>query len=73
MKGKRRQPSAAFKAQVALAAVKGDKTVNDCQVLSEGGERLRTYRAHRASHVWTRRKSGWILIFTQDSGLPGGD
>ena len=29
MKGKRKQHSAAFKAQVALAAVKGDKTVNE--------------------------------------------
>jgi transposase len=28
MKGKRKQHSAAFKAQVALAAVKGDKTVS---------------------------------------------
>jgi putative transposase len=29
MKGKRKQHSAAFKAQVALAALKGDKTVNE--------------------------------------------
>src|ERR671923_309332 len=29
MKGKRKQHSAAFKVQVALAAVKGDKTVNE--------------------------------------------
>ena len=29
MKGKRKQHSAAFKAQVALAAVKGDRTVNE--------------------------------------------
>ena len=29
MKGKRKQHTAAFKAQVALAAVKGDKTVNE--------------------------------------------
>src|SRR5262249_36431373 len=29
MKGKRQQHSAAFMAQVALAAVKGDKTVNE--------------------------------------------
>ena len=29
MAGKRKQHSAAFKAQVALAAVKGDKTVNE--------------------------------------------
>ena len=29
MKGKRKQHSAAFKAQVALAAVKGDKTANE--------------------------------------------
>lgn len=28
MKGKRKQHTAAFKAQVALAALKGDKTVN---------------------------------------------
>ncbi len=29
MKGKRKQHSAAFKAQVALAAVQGDRTVNE--------------------------------------------
>jgi transposase-like protein len=29
MKGKRKQHTAAFKAQVALAAVQGDKTVNE--------------------------------------------
>jgi len=29
MRGKRKQHTAAFKAQVALAAVKGDKTVNE--------------------------------------------
>ena len=29
MKGKRKQHTAAFKAQVALAAVKGDQTVNE--------------------------------------------
>jgi transposase-like protein len=29
MKGKRKQHSAAFKAQVALAAVKGDRTVSE--------------------------------------------
>src|SRR5919109_4675738 len=29
MKGKRKQSSAAFKAQVALAALKGDRTVNE--------------------------------------------
>lgn len=29
MAGKRKQHSAAFKAQVALAAVQGDKTVNE--------------------------------------------
>ena len=29
MKGKRKQHSPAFKAQVALAALKGDKTVNE--------------------------------------------
>ena len=29
MKGKRKQHSAAFKAQVALAALQGDKTVNE--------------------------------------------
>jgi transposase-like protein len=29
MKGRRRQHAPAFKAQVALAAVKGDKTVNE--------------------------------------------
>jgi RNA polymerase sigma factor (sigma-70 family) len=44
--------------------------VYDCQVLSKGGQLLRTYRDHRASFTWAHRKSGWVLVFAQDSELP---
>lgn len=35
MKGKRRQHGADFKARVALAAVKGDKTINEIAAIFE--------------------------------------
>jgi putative transposase len=47
MKGKRKQHTAAFKAQVALAAVKGDKTVN---------ELASQYRVHPTLiHAWKKQ------------------
>jgi transposase len=47
MKGKRKQHTAAFKAQVALAAVRGDRTVN---------ELASQYRVHPTLiHTWKKQ------------------
>jgi hypothetical protein len=46
--------------------------VYDCDVLSRGGELLQARRNHRASEVWARRKGGWVLVFCQETVLPGG-
>ena len=47
MAGKRKQPTAAFKAQVPLAALKGDKTVN---------ELASQYGVHPTlSHTWKKQ------------------
>src|SRR5688572_33279658 len=47
MKGQRKQHTAAFKAQVALAALKGDRTVN---------ELARQYRVHPTLiHAWKKQ------------------
>jgi RNA polymerase sigma factor (sigma-70 family) len=46
--------------------------VYDCQVYSKGGELLQTRKNHRASLVWALRKGGWVIVFCQESILPGG-
>ena len=62
MKGKRKQHTAAFKAQVALAALKGDKTVN---------ELASQYGVHPTLiHTWKKQLlQGAEVIFS--NGLKG--
>jgi hypothetical protein len=45
--------------------------VYDCKVLSAGGVLLQTRRNHRASDVWAMRRGGWVIIFCQETILPG--
>ena len=64
MAGKRKQHTAAFKAQVALAAVKGDRTVN---------ELASHYGVHPTLiHAWKKQfLAGAAAVFA--NGRPAGD
>lgn len=66
MAGKRKQHSAAFKAQVALAAVQGDKTVNE--LASQHG-------AHPTLiHAWKKQLlAGADLVFSNGTKAAGAD
>ena len=60
MAGKRKSHSAAFKAQVALAAVKGDKTVNE--VAAQFGVHPTLI------HEWTVGGGAWTTCSSNASG-----
>jgi len=66
MKGKRKQHSAAFKAQVALATLKGDKTVN---------ELASQYGVHPTLiHAWKKQLlAGADQVFSHGSKVTTGD
>jgi transposase-like protein len=66
MKGKRKQHSAAFKAQVALAAVKSDRTLN---------ELASHYGVHPTLiHTWKKQLlAGADQIFTNGSTAAAAD
>jgi putative transposase len=65
MAGKRKQHSAAFKAQVALAAVKGDRTVNEL-----AGQ----YAVHPTLiHTWKKQLlTGAEQVFGSGNAAPTG-
>ena len=44
-----------------------------CKELSPSGEHIRTLRDHRASLVWVQRNGGWVIVFCQETVLPGGE
>ena len=44
-----------------------------CKELSPSGEHIRTLRDHRASLFWVQRNSGWVIVFCQETVLPGGE
>ena len=64
--GKRKQHSAAFKAQVALAAVRGDRTVNELAA---------RYEVHPTLiHEWKKRLlAGAATIFEGGAKAPAAD
>ena len=45
--------------------------VYDCKV-EEAGQ-VWTYRNHQNTRVWTQKEGQWLLSFSQDFILPGGE
>jgi hypothetical protein len=45
--------------------------VYDCRV--EEGRQRQNYRDHQATGVWTQRDGRWVISFSQDFVLPGGE
>jgi beta-lactamase regulating signal transducer with metallopeptidase domain len=45
--------------------------IYSCKVEEAG--HVQTYREHQATRVWTQRDGSWILSFSQDFILPGGE
>ncbi len=66
MKGKRKQHTAAFKAQVALAALKGDRTIN---------ELASHFGVHPTNiHAWKKHLlAGAEGLFTNGAKAPSAD
>ena len=44
-----------------------------CEELSPEGAHIQTLRDHRASLVWAQRNGGWVIVFCQETVLPGGE
>jgi RNA polymerase sigma factor (sigma-70 family) len=43
-----------------------------CKEFSPEGDLIRTLRDHRATLVWALRNGGWVIVFCQETVLPGG-
>jgi hypothetical protein len=43
------------------------------RVLVKEGETTQHYRNHRASLVWAQRDRVWVLVYSQDTIVPGGE
>jgi hypothetical protein len=46
--------------------------IYDCKVLLEDGTLIQTCRDRRLSMTWAKRKAGWVVVFSQETILPGG-
>jgi hypothetical protein len=47
--------------------------VYDCDVLLDDGSLFQKCRDRRLSMTWARRKGGWVLVFSHETILPGGE
>jgi RNA polymerase sigma factor (sigma-70 family) len=74
---KHRRPADWSKRDVVIPAVSKDVAVMtyvyDCKVLLADGTLLETRRDRRVSMVWAKRKGHWVVVFAQETTLPGGE
>jgi hypothetical protein len=47
--------------------------VYDCKVVLRDGTLFQNCRDRRTSMVWAKRKGGWVVVFAQETYLPGGE
>ena len=46
--------------------------VYDCTVLRDDGTVVQTPKDRRLSMTWAKRKGGWVMVFSHETILPGG-
>jgi hypothetical protein len=71
---RRRYFDAHIRDEVAKRIGKGTAILTfiySCKVEEAG--HVQTYRDHQATQVWTQRDGSWVLSFSQDFILPGGE
>jgi hypothetical protein len=73
---KHRRPADWSRRDVEVSLVSKDVAivtyVYDCKVLLTDGTLLENRRDRRFSMVWARRQDGWVVVFAQETILPGG-
>jgi RNA polymerase sigma factor (sigma-70 family) len=47
--------------------------VYDCKVVLSDGTLFQNCRDRRSSMTWVNRKGGWVVVFSQETILPGGE
>jgi RNA polymerase sigma factor (sigma-70 family) len=74
---KHRRPADWTKRNVEVGRVSNDVAVltyvYDCKVLLTDGTLLQNRRDRRFSMVWAKRKGDWVVVFAQETILPGGE
>ncbi len=45
----------------------------DCKIVLSDGTPLQDYRDRRVSMTWAKRKGGWVVVFVQETIMPGGE
>lgn len=47
--------------------------VYDCKIVLSDGTPVQNCRDRRLSMTWVKRDGGWVVVFSQETILPGGD
>jgi RNA polymerase sigma factor (sigma-70 family) len=74
---KNRHPTDWTKRDIEVSRVSRDVAivtyVYDCKVVLNDGTLVQNRRDRRFSMTWVNRKSGWVVVFAQETILPGGE
>src|SRR5262249_11176318 len=74
---KHRRPVDGTRRDVEVSRVSEDVAiltyVYDCKVVLRDGTLFQNCRDRRFSMTWAKRKDGWVVVFAQETILPGGE